>query len=157
MPKTKNTHKVSNSTVLYRSETNKVFGGVCGGLGEVFQVDPTLLRILFVIAFLMGGTGILLYLILWLVIPSESKIMHSSNENFKENIEEMKTRAQNITKDIQGDANGSRAAFGAVIVILGFMFLLNNYGYTHLFNFARLWPILLIVFGFFMITRKDKP
>ena len=157
MPKTKKTHNVSNSTVLYRSETNKVFGGVCGGLGEVFQVDPTLLRILFVIAFLMGGTGILLYLILWLVIPSQSKIMHSSNENFKENIEEMKTRAQNFTQDIQGNANGSRAGFGAVIVILGLMFLLNNYGYTHLFNFSRLWPVLLIVFGFFIITRKDKP
>ena len=44
-------------------------GGVCGGLGEYFDKDPTLIRIIFIILALLKGIGILLYLIMWLVIP----------------------------------------------------------------------------------------
>jgi phage shock protein C len=54
---------------LYRSETNKMIGGVAGGLGDYFNIDPVLLRLLFVLVVLLGGSGILAYLILWIVVP----------------------------------------------------------------------------------------
>jgi len=54
---------------LYRSTTDKKLAGVAGGLAEYFNVDPTLVRILFVIFSLAGGPGILLYIILWIVMP----------------------------------------------------------------------------------------
>lgn len=54
---------------LYRSKTNKVIAGVCGGLGEYFNVDPVVIRIGVVIFTLAGGAGVLGYLIGWLVIP----------------------------------------------------------------------------------------
>lgn len=57
---------------LYRSRTNRQLAGVCGGLGEYFGIDPTLIRILFVITALLGGPGILLYVVLWLVMPEET-------------------------------------------------------------------------------------
>ena len=56
---------------LQRSRTEKIIGGVCGGLAEYFNVDPTLLRILWVIVTLAGGAGLLLYLILWVIMPLE--------------------------------------------------------------------------------------
>ncbi|HEY4687774.1 MAG TPA: PspC domain-containing protein [Anaerolineae bacterium] len=56
---------------LTRSKTDRRLGGVCGGLGQYFSVDPTLIRLVFVLAFVFGGTGLLLYLILWIVIPEE--------------------------------------------------------------------------------------
>jgi phage shock protein C len=56
---------------LQRSRTERIIGGVCGGLGEYFNVDPTLVRVLWVIVTLMGGAGILAYLILWIVVPQE--------------------------------------------------------------------------------------
>ena len=59
------------SRKLYRSTQNKSIGGVCGGLGEYLDIDPTILRIIFVLAFLFAGTGPLLYIVLWLVIPME--------------------------------------------------------------------------------------
>lgn len=59
---------------LYRSETNKVLGGVCGGIGEYFSLDPVIIRLAFVIFTLMGGSGILLYLILWIVVPPKSAL-----------------------------------------------------------------------------------
>jgi phage shock protein C len=54
---------------LYLSDSNKKVAGVCGGLGEYFNVDATLLRVLWVILVLFAGTGFLAYLIAWMVIP----------------------------------------------------------------------------------------
>jgi phage shock protein C len=57
---------------LRRSRTNRRIAGVCGGLGAYFGVEPTLIRILFVLLALPGGApGILIYLILWLAMPEE--------------------------------------------------------------------------------------
>ena len=56
---------------LYRSKTNRMIGGVCGGLGEFFGIDPTLIRVLFTMLAILGGQGILLYLILVIVIPDQ--------------------------------------------------------------------------------------
>ncbi len=56
---------------LYRSRTEKMIAGVCGGLGEYLGIDPTIVRIVWVLISLMAGVGVLLYLILWVVIPLE--------------------------------------------------------------------------------------
>lgn len=55
---------------LYRSTTDKKIAGVCGGLGEYFDLDPTILRVVFVVLSLPGGLpGILPYILLWIVMP----------------------------------------------------------------------------------------
>ncbi len=54
---------------LMRSRSEKIIGGVCGGIAEYFDVDPVLVRVVLVVIALMGGTGVLLYLILWAVLP----------------------------------------------------------------------------------------
>ncbi len=54
---------------LYRSRTNAMLAGVCGGIGEYFRVDPTLIRLLVVILVITGGIGILPYFICALIIP----------------------------------------------------------------------------------------
>lgn len=54
---------------LYLSDTDKKIAGVCGGMGEYLGVDPTLIRLIWVIFALMGGSGILAYLIAWAIIP----------------------------------------------------------------------------------------
>lgn len=64
---------------LYRSETDKVIGGVCGGLGEYLEIDPVILRIIFVVAFLTGGAGFWIYIVLWIVIPSKATATQSQS------------------------------------------------------------------------------
>ncbi len=56
---------------LYRSRSDKMIGGVCGGLGEYFDVDPTIIRVLWVAVTLFGGAGVIAYLILWVIVPQE--------------------------------------------------------------------------------------
>ncbi len=66
-------------TKLYRSETDRVLGGVCGGIAEVYDLEPTLVRLLLIALVLFGiGSGILLYLIAWLIIPTESEVKDDS-------------------------------------------------------------------------------
>ncbi|OGO13425.1 MAG: hypothetical protein A2Y93_05715 [Chloroflexi bacterium RBG_13_68_17] len=59
---------------LYRSLRQRMIGGVCGGLGEYLAIDPTLIRVLFILAAIFGGHGVLLYLILLLLVPIEPEI-----------------------------------------------------------------------------------
>ena len=56
---------------LYRSRTERWLAGVCGGLGQYFGIDATLVRVLFVIFALTFGSGFLIYLVLWIIIPNE--------------------------------------------------------------------------------------
>jgi len=56
---------------LYRSKKNRVIAGVCGGIGEYFNTDPTLIRLIWVFFVLIGGSGILAYIIAWIIIPEE--------------------------------------------------------------------------------------
>ncbi len=54
---------------LYRSKNDCIIAGVCGGLGEYFDIDPTFIRLLWVLFILTGGSGILAYFIAWIIIP----------------------------------------------------------------------------------------
>ena len=56
---------------LYRSRTDSIIAGVCGGMGNYFDVDTTLIRLVFVIAAILGGHGLLAYLICLILIPLE--------------------------------------------------------------------------------------
>lgn len=59
---------------MYRDPDNRIIGGVCGGIGTYFDFDPLILRIVFVIALLVFGTGLLIYILLWIVIPEAKTI-----------------------------------------------------------------------------------
>jgi phage shock protein PspC (stress-responsive transcriptional regulator) len=57
---------------LYRSKKNRIIAGVCGGIGEYFKVDPTLIRLLWLLISIVGaGSGIVAYIVAWIIIPQE--------------------------------------------------------------------------------------
>jgi phage shock protein C len=58
---------------LTRCESDRMVAGVCSGLGRYLNIDPTIVRLIFVLMFLLGGHGLLVYIILWIVMPSELK------------------------------------------------------------------------------------
>jgi len=63
-----------NGKKLYRSETNKMLCGVCAGIAEYFNIDPTLVRLVWVVLCVMGFSGIVAYIIAAVIIPSQSNI-----------------------------------------------------------------------------------
>jgi phage shock protein C len=66
---------MSNQTIpykkLFRSRTERKIAGVCGGLAVYFRVDPFLIRLIFILFFLAGGAALLIYVIMWLIVPLE--------------------------------------------------------------------------------------
>jgi phage shock protein C len=65
---------------LSRSVDNRMFAGVAGGLAEYFNIDPVIIRLIFVILMLAGGPGILIYIVLWIIMPEEPTVL-TSGEN----------------------------------------------------------------------------
>ena len=63
---------------IYRSKTDKIIGGVCGGIGKYFTVDPVLIRLIMLILVLITGFGLLGYIIAWIIIPTEPVIVPES-------------------------------------------------------------------------------
>jgi phage shock protein C len=60
---------------LYRSRSDRKLAGVCGGLASFFNLDPTLIRVLFVVLAVLGGSGILIYLAMWIMVPNEPTVV----------------------------------------------------------------------------------
>ena len=155
---------------LHRSQNDKIIAGIAGGLAEYFEVDPTIIRLIFVLITLFGGSGVLLYLILWVLIPKDSEgKMVIDKDRVKEVAEEIKNKAEDIGKgikeefkkeDVQKSKEKSRKSgglFGWILVIAGILFLINIFYPISFRYFAfRYWPIGLILLGFILIFRSGR-
>jgi phage shock protein PspC (stress-responsive transcriptional regulator) len=116
---------------LYRSRDNCKIGGVCEGLGEYFKIDPTFIRIFFVLLIFADGIGLLAYIIAWIV-----------GETVK--AEEKKPEKVEYSP-------WNRYIPGAILIILGLFFIVReHYWWWHI---ERFWPLLLIGFGIFLILK----
>lgn len=62
---------------LFRSEKDRMLAGVCGGIADFLRVDPSIIRLLWVLFTLAGGSGVLVYIILWIILPNESEVVKS--------------------------------------------------------------------------------
>ncbi len=56
---------------LYRSEDDRLLAGVCGGLGDYFNIDPVIIRLAWILFVLVGGSGLWAYLIAWIIVPRQ--------------------------------------------------------------------------------------
>lgn len=65
-----------NGKKLYRSDENKMLTGVCGGIAEYFGVDPTLIRLAWVVFSLLGGSGLLAYILAAIIIPRDDSNLY---------------------------------------------------------------------------------
>jgi len=124
---------------LRRRTSDRVIGGVAGGLGDYFNVDPLLVRIGFVGLILFGGAGVALYLIAWLMVPAEGQ-----NASIVEGL----FRRLGLTP--------GRILTLAVIAV-AFVYLINswNYPYDIVGNGSVLWAAAVIVLGFLLIRRRE--
>jgi phage shock protein C len=59
---------------LYRSRNQRMVAGVCGGLAEYFNVDATMIRVLFLVLTVVGGSGLVIYLVMWIIVPDVRKV-----------------------------------------------------------------------------------
>lgn len=87
---------------LYRSRNNKMIAGVCAGLAAYFDIDPTIIRLAFVLLALFQGFGVLAYLILWIIVPLEGAAdANLDREHFTRVGAEMKEKAETVVHEIK--------------------------------------------------------
>ena len=132
---------------LQRDTKNKVIGGVCAGLANYFDIDASLVRLLFAFMFLCASAGFWLYIILWIVMPagqiSQNADYFVSPDGTTEVTEEGKNDSLKTPK-----SKGSLVA-GLILIGIGAIGLLHKY--IPEINWDTAWPILLIVLGLFLI------
>lgn len=143
---------------ITRSQSDSMIGGVCGGLGKYFGIDATLVRLVFVLLTLAGGSGVLIYFILWIVIPREDMAdgqTHLDSQEFSRRANQMGQEMQQIVQQ-----PNSRAVkfIGIALVVLGLVYLIQNLHIPWLawFNDQLLWPVLIIAVGALLLTRAFK-
>jgi len=124
-----------------------MIAGVCGGLAEYFGVDTILVRIAAVVLALTDhGAGLLAYLIFWIIVPqkpiADSVVETGDTPETAAGTEEVKTERKNGILFV-----------GAGLIVLGALFLLDNFVPVLFFSIGKLWPVVLIVIGI-LILRK---
>ena len=156
---------------LYRSSTDVVLGGVCGGLGDYMGIDPVLIRLLFVFLAVVNGFGVLLYLILWIILPEKERIGESPEDVIRENIASLRDKAERLGDDIRATVSdagvslrqeeGTRdevyrrrtTAAGAILIGIGAMILLRNLGLFWWFDLRMMWPLLIAGLGVYLLVK----
>ncbi len=155
---------------LYRSRSDRMICGVCGGLANYFDIDPVIVRIITILLIFAGGMGILAYIILAIVVPLESSQASEPRDVIKENVEEIKQTASQLGDDIhstfarKGGApeemtktrHRSRNVLGAILIVIGVLFLLASFNLFEWLHWRYLWPLILIAIGLLVIfgTRR---
>lgn len=148
---------------LYRSVTDKMVGGVCGGLAEYFAVDPVIVRLIFVLAVIFGGSGIIAYIILWIIIPQKPYIITPFNyeqpkpeSNSEQKTDEKKSENSQFNLNIVNEKpqNNRSVYAGVFLILLGGIFLLDNF-VPH-FHFGDFWPLVLIGLGIAIILNSKN-
>lgn len=138
---------------ISRSRQNRILGGVAAGLAEYLSIDPLVVRILFVVSGFFSGIGILLYLIMWIVIPEEKLINFSATDNIN-NPDSTSDSGINFTMPQKKNNNG-QLIFGIILILVGVFFL--GVEVFSLLNFEDLLPILLVGFGIYLLwNSKNK-
>ena len=146
---------------LYRSRKDRMIFGVAGGLAEYFQVDPVLVRLLWVLAVLVGGWGLPAYIIAAIIIPEEPKYERvvqgqqqgPSNPESTAPEEEQRSRLEAVDRSGSG-----QKLFGYILIATGVYLLAQRvfpWWFAHLWwlSPSRIWPLILIAVGVAMIVR----
>ena len=154
---------------LYRSENNKIIAGVAGGLAEYFDIDSTVMRLIFVLVTAFGGSGLLIYVVLWLIMPKNQDGQGVVNEDsvrefaqgVKEKVREIKGEVKEEWEKKKMESSEMRKGrggfFGWVLLIIGLLFLANKFfPFWYQLYFFNFWPLLLVLAGLILIVRAGN-
>jgi phage shock protein PspC (stress-responsive transcriptional regulator) len=147
---------------LYRSRSDRMVGGVCGGIAAYLNVDATIVRLVMAVLALVQGVGVVLYLLGWILIPAEGRPAGSPGDAAREGAEEMAVQARSfgdsVSKAVGSDSGNAAVVVGIVLVLVGVVFLLRSLGIV-LFGWVEwgvLWPIVLIGAGALLLLRRGN-
>jgi len=146
---------------LQRSRSDKILFGVCGGLARHFNIDATLVRVIFILLAISNSLGTILYLALAVIVPKEpGEDIHIDR---REKIRDFAHEVGQKTKEMAHEVNAndwfqdSRNIFGLVVILIGIMLLANQvFPYRFWPDWNILWPAIIILIGLFIVAKHNK-
>ncbi|HCL90727.1 MAG TPA: stress-responsive transcriptional regulator [Candidatus Atribacteria bacterium] len=150
---------------LYRSKKDCVIGGVCGGIAEYFDIDTTLVRLLAVLVFFFGGSGIVAYIIGWIIIPQNLNVNTEDNSENKGEIKgKIKKGADKADKKVEENLPEERSKgnsernrniiLGIILIIVGLVFMGTTFfPWITWIAWGTFWPVIIIVVGLVIMIR----
>ena len=148
---------------LCRDKSRGMIGGVCAGLAGYFGVHPSLLRVIFVLLALADGPGVLAYIVLWIILPEKGAASRSREGAIRENINEIRSEARGLGRELQGIFTGTGDArvaqtnrvimLGGLLILAGLFYLADSLHLLGWFRLHQLWPAVLILMGIVMLNR----
>ena len=166
---------------LYRSARDGMLGGVAAGIAEYFDIDPIIVRLAFVLFVFAGGAGVIVYLIMWIVVPQAPLVPYNMNANLPPQNQGTSGGSETNTSPGGNAAHGSETqpnteskndpvseyfktlnkqkekrgvTIGIILVVLGFFLLANTI--FHQIYFHDLFPVALIVLGMILLLNATK-
>jgi len=138
---------------LYRSRKDRFIGGVAGGLAEYMNIDQVLVRVAFVLIIFFNGFGLLLYIILWIIVPEapfEMPNMNPQSDNSSGNTVNFQT-ASDTASDTAHESKG-RVIIGISLIVIGILFFVQSF-LPH-FHVKDIFPITLIIIGIALLWNS---
>ena len=139
---------------LYRSRDNKVLAGVCGGIGEYFEIDPVIIRLIWIVLTMIWGFGLFLYIIAIFLIPLEPKEIK---------IQDVGTTTQESKKDYRhledNDRNIVITLIALFFIVLGIMVVISIIApSTYIFRniIKGILGVAMIIIGIYLVFRSRK-
>lgn len=141
-----------------------VLGGVCGGLAHFLNLDPTLVRVVFAAWLLLGHNAVLVYVLLWAIVPSEAdaKAGASAADTARHGAAEMgekaKQAADGITKAVGDKKPDATWIFGLLVLVAGIWWFLDELGVNILgwVDWDWVLPLGLVALGSWLMNRAKK-
>lgn len=146
---------------LTRQHDGRIFGGVAVGLARYFNVDVTIVRIIFLILTLFNLFGVIAYVVMWLIMPDAEHTSGDPRDSLRANVDDFTSQAQQYGQQLSDRFGGieggqSRVLIGGVLVAVGGLIFLQQTLLPAL-NIRLgqiMWPIAFIVVGIILITRR---
>ena len=133
---------------LHRSNQNRIIGGVCGGMAEYFAVDPTLVRLAWILSAFLDGIGLLGYVVAWVIIPPRPE--GEASAQWYAPLPPSPPGGPLPGGTVPGGTEGAPGihgarALGIILVILGGVLLIRNFAPR--WSWGPMWPVILVLLG----------
>jgi phage shock protein PspC (stress-responsive transcriptional regulator) len=138
-----------------RSETDRIFVGVAGGIASYLGVDSVLVRLAFVLLALASGIGILLYLVLMFIMPSEANVDEEPVKIVQENLGQFGNDVGTGVKRVRKHPQGPTIAAG-LLILLGLYLLMDSFNFLSWLNGTVVVALAFIGLGIYLISKRKS-
>jgi len=153
---------------LVRNIPDKMIGGVAAGLADYLGIDMTVVRLLFVVATFLHGSGLLVYIVLWIAMPAggSGPVYAGNPDAMNPGVPEAGTSPPGTPGspplERKRSENRTSVLIGWILVGFGVYFLMREFlgrwlsEFFYWFNFGRIWPVIFIIVGVLIITSARR-